>query len=441
MKIEEVLGYHSSASSDADSVTKKYYVRCDVKNGVVLETPEQAKAAFETFAEGLNIPEGLELGDVTLEEEKNVNGLYFGTITFKNVSPQIKRRISADLFETFGEKMSEGRKSGSHERFFRIKADTAKQALSRLEAYIRSTMETSGRLHISDISVDESPSGDGYFSGHVVYGNPDTFGSRDKLGGIVPAYGSRISIGRTSRNREHVFELRGYNSVQEAWTALYNNYGNDPDIESIDIEEDDGGADRLFTGRIRYAQEMQEEESNRSVSFEVAGSQTKMTCSLGTRGGWAVSGSPQNYGGLIGVTTDGVEGVDIDTAVSTFCETVNFHPWFLTSSYVAFLARAYGCINSVPFRGFAAGEVRFLGASGGYRQNDKVAELTFKFAVSPNAMNIRVGNMIIPFKYGWDYLWVRWADIKRNGVCIKVPVEAYIEKVYQDMNFYALGIG
>ncbi len=67
--------------------------------------------------------------------------------------------------------------------------------------------------------------------------------------------------------------------------------------------------------------------------------------------------------------------------------------------------------------------------------------MTFKFAVSPNAMNIRVGNMIIPFKYGWDYLWVRWADMKRNGVCVKVPVEAYVEKVYQDMNFYALGIG
>ncbi len=53
MKIEEVLGYHSSASSDADSVTKKYYVRCDVKNGVVLETPEQAKAAFENSAMSL----------------------------------------------------------------------------------------------------------------------------------------------------------------------------------------------------------------------------------------------------------------------------------------------------------------------------------------------------------------------------------------------------
>ncbi|MDR2440012.1 MAG: hypothetical protein LBE12_11685, partial [Planctomycetaceae bacterium] len=129
--------------------------------------------------------------------------------------------------------------------------------------------------------------------------------------------------------------------------------------------------------------------------------------------------TPRNYGGLIGVTDDGVEGVDIDTAVSTFSETVYFYPWFITTSYVTFLARAYGCVNSSPFRGFAVGEVRFLGASGSYRSGDTAAELTFKFSVSPNATNIRVGNITIPFKYGWDYLWVRWAEMKQGNVTVK----------------------
>lgn len=124
MKIEEVLGYHSSASSDAETITKRYYVQCTVNEG-----PNDAKAALEAFAKTLPVPANLELGDVTLDEEKNTNGLYFGTITFKNVSPQIKRRISADLFETFGEKMSEGRKSGSHERVFRIKSNSTGRLL------------------------------------------------------------------------------------------------------------------------------------------------------------------------------------------------------------------------------------------------------------------------------------------------------------------------
>jgi hypothetical protein len=80
--------------------------------------------------------------------------------------------------------------------------------------------------------------------------------------------------------------------------------------------------------------------------------------------------------------------VDIDTAVSTFSETVYFYPWFLTTNYIAFLSRAYGCMNNSPFRGFEPGEVRFLGASGSYRQGDKQAELTFKLAVSPNAQTM-----------------------------------------------------
>jgi hypothetical protein len=48
--------------------------------------------------------------------------------------------------------------------------------------------------------------------------------------------------------------------------------------------------------------------------------------------------------------------------------------------------------------------------------------------------------MTIPFKYGWDYLWVRWADMKYNNVTVKVPIEAYVEQVYQGLNFYSLGI-
>lgn len=433
-KIEEMLGFTTARGKSSETVTRRFYV--------IDETPEGAKSAFEDYADSLPIPDGMELGDVSLDEEKNTNELYYGTITFRLPEPKVKSKIEDGLFELYGEKMTEGRKSGSHERSFRIKSDSAKSAITRLENHIRSTMETSGRLHINDISVDESQDGDGYYIGRVVYNNPDTFGNRDKLGGIVPAYGSRISINKTSRSREHMFELRGYNSVQDAWHALNNNYGYDPDIESIDIEEDSSGGEKLFTGRIRYSQEKQESEYKPSVSFEVSGTQTKMTCSYGTVGGWAANGmTPSNYGGLIGVTNDGVEGVDIDTAVSTFCETVYFHPWFLTTSYVAFLTKAYGRVNAVPFRGFDVGEVRFLGASGSYKQGDKAAELSFKFAVSPNAWNIRVGDMTIPFKYGWDYLWARWGTRTIGNVAVKRPIEAYVERVYYGLNFYALGIG
>ena len=440
VKIEEVLGFSSSKSKDSETVTRKFYIKAD--------DPMAAKAALEAHAESLPVPTDLEPGEVAIDEEKSVGNLYYGTISFKSPdSAKIKTKIDDQLSEVYGERMSEGRKGATHERVFRIKMATAKAAKDKLEGYIRSTALTSGRLHISDISVDEEQNGDGSFTGRVVYGNPDHKGPSDRITGHVPAYGGRWSESHkngvhVASAAEDVFELRGYpdafNALKALKAAYYNSY-----VTEISVEEDTDGAEKTYVGRIRRNEEVEEDDDNkRSISFEVSGSQTKRTHSLGTVGGWAAGGmSPRNYGGLIGVTDDGVEGVDIDTAVSTFSETVYLYPWFLTSAYVAFLGRAYGCINNSPFRGFGVGEVRFLGASGSYRAGDKFAEMTFKFAVSPNAQGIRVGSMTIPFKYGWDYLWVRWADMKVGNVTVKIPIEAYVERVYQPLNFYSLGIG
>ena len=349
MKIEEVLGFTTSKDKSNETVTKKYYIRdTPSEPGDPESGPDAAKLKFQEYANGLTVPNGMELGEVSLDEEKTVNNLYYGTITFKKPDgAKVKIKIADDLYELYGEKLLEGRKTATHERFFRVKANTAHNALNRLENYIRSTKEVSGRLHIGDITLDEEQDGDGFFAGHVVYTNPDTHGSRDKMSGVVPAYGSRFASTRTSRSAEDVYELRGYNSTVDAWNALSSNFGWQPNVDSIEVDEDSGGANRLYTGRVRYLHEQGEEQDTRnSLSFEVSGTQTKMTHSLRTRGGWAAGGmTPRNYGGLIGVTNDGVEGVDIDTAVSTFSETAYFYPWFLTSNYVAFLSKAYGCMN------------------------------------------------------------------------------------------------
>jgi hypothetical protein len=60
---------------------------------VTADTPEIAKAAFQHFADGVTVPANLELDHVDLDEEKNANGLYFGTITFTSTNPKIKTKI------------------------------------------------------------------------------------------------------------------------------------------------------------------------------------------------------------------------------------------------------------------------------------------------------------------------------------------------------------
>jgi hypothetical protein len=46
-------------------------------------------------------------------------------------------------------------------------------------------------------------------------------------------------------------------------------------------------------------------------------------------------------------------------------------------------------------------------------------------------------------KKGWEYLWVRYADVEDTGakMLVKRPIAAYVEQVYEYANFAGLGIG
>jgi hypothetical protein len=69
-------------------------------------------------------------------------------------------------------------------------------------------------------------------------------------------------------------------------------------------------------------------------------------------------------------------------------------------------------------------------------------EITFRFAASPNQTGLSVGSITGINKKGWEYLWVRYADAEDtgSGAIIKKPIAAYVERVYDDANFGALGI-
>jgi len=113
----------------------------------------------------------------------------------------------------------------------------------------------------------------------------------------------------------------------------------------------------------------------------------------------------------------------------------------VTAEYKATLFALTGKVNSAAFKGFEAGEVLFLGASGSKR-GEEDWEITYRFAASPNATNIQVGDITVTSKKGWEYLWVRYADAEDAGAnaLVKRPVAAYVEKVYEEGDFSALGI-
>lgn len=187
-----------------------------------------------------------------------------------------------------------------------------------------------------------------------------------------------------------------------------------------------------------------DEENDSSFSFDTGGGTKHVTQSLLT-----VARVPQtapDFGGAIGVDNDGnVTGVDLTMPVMHFSETHYFRASKVTTSYKKRIAGLTGTINRSAFKGFEPGEVLFLGASGTRRGTDSEDEweITFRFAVSPNRKNVKLGNLTVPQKYGWDYLWVRYIDVlaPNQQYIIKQPEAAYVERVYYPADFGELGIG
>ena len=199
--------------------------------------------------------------------------------------------------------------------------------------------------------------------------------------------------------------------------------------------DEDGGSDDDDSGN---------DEETSSFAFDTGGGTMHRNQSLKTVA--KVPNDAPDFNGAIEVDNEGnVNGVDVTMPVLNFTETHTMNGSRVTTSYRKSVAALTGTVNKSSFRGFAAGEVLFLGASGTKRSKKASApwEITFRFAVSPNQSGLEVGKLKISSKKGWDYLWVRYADRvsdnKKN--VIKEPVAAYVEQVYPEGDFGNLGLG
>ncbi|MGE0606567.1 MAG: hypothetical protein AB7O62_05510 [Pirellulales bacterium] len=198
-------------------------------------------------------------------------------------------------------------------------------------------------------------------------------------------------------------------------------------------------AELTWEGTAHYGKKEQAGESE--FNFDTGGGTQHITQSFGTAS-YSASGPAPDYQGAIGVTPDAVEGVDITVPVYNFGETHYFDDEVVTPAYKSALFFLTGKVNASGFRGFAAGEVLFLGASGSQRGDDPW-QISYRFAASPNVSGLAVGEIGGIDKGGWDYLWVRYEDVEDDDAkaLVKRPLAAYVEQVYPFGNFAGLGIG
>lgn len=145
----------------------------------------------------------------------------------------------------------------------------------------------------------------------------------------------------------------------------------------------------------------------------------------------------------INVNGDSIDGVDLISPAYQFSETHYKPDSFVSNAYRALLMLYTGRVNSDTFRSFGTGQVLFAGVSGTRDAAKAQWTLTYQFIVSPNAANIDIGNgIVVAFKKGWEYLWVRYESQEDTAAkkLVRRPIAAYVERVYEESPFSALGL-
>lgn len=265
---------------------------------------------------------------------------------------------------------------------------------------------------------------------------------------VTEKFESRRSTTGDNPSAELVYSVRGTTEdIAARDAAATESPGTYDGLPRQSVSVEPVGPDH-WDATVRYALTQQSsppQTGDSSFNFDTGGGTQHITQSKATVGTHAAPGTTApDFQGAIGVTQDSVNGVDITVPVYQFSETHYLPAEQVTSGYKGTLFSLTGKVNSGSFRGFAPGELLFLGASGSRRGTspDDDWEITFRFAASPNVTGLSVGPISGISKQGWEYLWVRYADAEDTNASaiVKRPIAAYVERVYDSGGFGGLGI-
>lgn len=179
------------------------------------------------------------------------------------------------------------------------------------------------------------------------------------------------------------------------------------------------------------------------IDWDTQGATEHLTQAIAQRDyGWSGE-TPPSFDDAIGVTADGVEGVDVPVPHFKWSEKYTFDASFADFAYAKTIVQPMtGATNSAPFRQFAPLEVTFLGARG-TRKGYELVEVTYQFEAGRTVTNQQIGSVEGVLKFGSEYLWTTYVEDKRGTPprAVKIPKSVHVAQVKPEMDFIALGIG
>jgi hypothetical protein len=165
---------------------------------------------------------------------------------------------------------------------------------------------------------------------------------------------------------------------------------------------------------------------------------------VGTTGGrWMLTTDPNatgtavDYKQAIGVTTDAVAGCDIFAPHEEFGLVSQVGPF--TLAHKRLIRSLAATVNNAPWRGFAGGELLYLGCTARCGPGN-VWVLNHKFAAGENLYCVPITpDLMLPAKLAWEWLWTPYPSTAPAGTpdILRVPTRAYTEQVYRFSDFTA----
>jgi len=212
--------------------------------------------------------------------------------------------------------------------------------------------------------------------------------------------------------------------------------------DPADEDEDEDEGDPLEVGEGVWSFDTTGETHNVRNTRDVAGEAHTYRQRKGT-GTSPNDGGGEMYG-AINVVGQDVNGVDRVVPSLKMTYRTKLPMSFVDVAWVRNVAGITGTTNSKPFYGFDRGELLFMGVSG-EESTRKDPEVTFSFQASSNFTGkyTLVSRDVTMTKKGWEYIWFYYEtveDTDTNRMKPK-PVDVYINQLYDESDFSALGIG